>query len=242
MLIAIRKRQATFEEPLCSSKLAKSDSETSAVADKENVPSSSKGKGKSKAKSKASSSPKRKTCQPRTVDRRLRSLKINPEEVSKCVKAAMCKGHIIFNGDKKDLDQLIIEDYYNGHHYKVLLKDVLYQGDIGDDYECFSEGASATGECHKGDEWTYKAYVTRLCEGEPQLDNGKAHNHCTRCKGFGECTGDYRTGHCRECGNHYWFECDYCERQQEREEFGFSTSDFLDEVAIEITEMLLKKG
>jgi len=138
----------------------------------------------------------------------------------------MCKGHIVFNGDKKDLDQLIIEESYRDHRYKIYLKDVLYQEDYGGDYEDGSEGASAECICCKDgeedNEWPGKAYVTRLCEGQPELSDGKFHNHCGECKGFGQCIGDYRMAHCGKCNKHWFqgnlgFKCDNCKRKRQRE-------------------------
>ena len=35
-----------------------------------------------------------------------------------------------------------------------------------------------------------------MCEGEPRFDDGKFHNHCTKCPGFGMCIDDYREVHC----------------------------------------------
>ena len=37
-----------------------------------------------------------------------------------------------------------------------------------------------------------RTYVTRICEGKPSFDDGKYHNHCHQCPGFGMCIGDYR--------------------------------------------------
>ena len=46
--------------------------------------------------------------------------------------------------------------------------------------------------------------MTRMCSGKPSFDSGKFHNHCTECKGFGQCIGDYREAHCNKCNKH-WF-------------------------------------
>ena len=37
-----------------------------------------------------------------------------------------------------------------------------------------------------------RTYVTGICEGKPSFDDGKYHNHCHQCPGFGMCIGDYR--------------------------------------------------
>ena len=47
-------------------------------------------------------------------------------------------------------------------------------------------------------------YLSGLCKGEAYLDDGKSHNHCTRCPDFGVCIGDYREAHCSSCGDHYF--------------------------------------
>ena len=39
-------------------------------------------------------------------------------------------------------------------------------------------------------------YVSNICEGEPRFDDGKFHNHCTKCPGFGMCIDNYRERHC----------------------------------------------
>ena len=37
-----------------------------------------------------------------------------------------------------------------------------------------------------------RTYVTGICEGKPSFDDGKYHNHCHECPGFGMCIHDYR--------------------------------------------------
>lgn len=58
-------------------------------------------------------------------------------------------------------------------------------------------------------------YLTGLCEGNPDLDSGKFHNHCIECDDFGVCIHDYRESHCTHCGEHYFeglsgFSCPHC--------------------------------
>ena len=120
-----------------------------------------------------------------------------------------------------DLEQVVIEGDYEGHNFKVLLKNVLYQADYGDDYEDGSEGATAICTCCDPDDYPMRAYVTRLCQGNPQFDC-EFHNHCTRCKGFGKCIGDYREAHCEVCNRHWFtgltgFPCDNCKQKKQRE-------------------------
>jgi hypothetical protein len=46
--------------------------------------------------------------------------------------------------------------------------------------------------------------LLRNVAGKPEFDNGKFHNHCERCPGFGVCIGDYREAHCGQCHEHYF--------------------------------------
>jgi len=162
-----------------------------------------------------------KRCQPKTVNTRLQKLGIDPEKVSSCVKSAMSKGHIILTGEATDLEKLVIADEYMDHQFKIYVKDILYQQDYaGIDYEEDSSEAPAVCICCNAENADYPqhVYVTRLCSGKPSLDSGKFHNHCTECKGFGKCIGDYRNSHCGSCNNHYFagnygFPCQYCERR-----------------------------
>ena len=166
--------------------------------------------------------PKRKRCQAKTVIARLEKMGVSAGRVGSCVKSAMGKGIIVLTGDKSDLEQVVIEGDYEGHDFKVLLKDVLYQEDYGGDYGDGSEGATAICTCCGPDDYPMRAYVTRLCQGNPQFDCGKFHNHCTECKGFGICIGDYRESHCEVCNKHwfegnYGFPCDNCQQKKLRE-------------------------
>lgn len=176
----------------------------------------------SKAKSKKPDDEnKRKRCMPKTVDKRLKEMGIDVKRVSWCVKAGMCKGYIKLTGDQSDLDQLIIKGSLDDHMYTVALKDVLYQSDYGGDYEDGSHDATAMCDCCTEEtDYRYKAYVTRICQGQPELNDGKYHNHCHQCKGFGQCIGDYREAHCKKCKKHYFaglqgFKCDNCQRNRD---------------------------
>jgi len=148
-----------------------------------------------------------KRCSPKTLTANLKKLGIDPEAVGKCVKAAITKGHIIFNGEPRDHERLIIEEDYDDHHYKVYLKDVLYQPDLPSDWMEPADDATVVCTCCEltDDEIPQLSYVTRLCYGNPNVTMGKYHNHCTECKGLGKCLGDYRESHCHKCNKH-WFE------------------------------------
>ncbi len=58
-------------------------------------------------------------------------------------------------------------------------------------------------------------YLSCLCFGRHEGTSGKFFNHCTECPDFGTCMGDYRNGHCQNCGAHYFrgssgFACTDC--------------------------------
>ena len=51
--------------------------------------------------------------------------------------------------------------------------------------------------CQRHDDETDKcevgrAFVTKLCTGNPVLDNGEKHNHCRGCPAFGKCLNHHR--------------------------------------------------
>jgi len=152
------------------------------------------------------------------VDRRLDALGVEPlNQVSKCVRAAIQRGIIELKGeDKAELDQVIYKgefpDWFCEHPVEVKLKDVLFQSDYGgNDYEdmdnctivCEHPECVEGGEREKSGE-NGRMYLTGLCEGNPTPDCGKFHNHCTECRGFGQCIHDYRETHCHDCGRHYF--------------------------------------
>ena len=73
---------------------------------------------------------------------------------------------------------MILEDDFQDQWFKVKLKDVLYQLDCGFDYEEGSLEATSMCDCCKEvDNNKMHTYVTRICEGQPELDSGKFHNH-----------------------------------------------------------------
>eukprot|EP00484_Ammonia_sp_Unknown_P027375 CAMPEP_0197029236 /NCGR_PEP_ID=MMETSP1384-20130603/8739_1 /TAXON_ID=29189 /ORGANISM="Ammonia sp." /LENGTH=290 /DNA_ID=CAMNT_0042458367 /DNA_START=30 /DNA_END=899 /DNA_ORIENTATION=- len=138
-----------------------------------------------------------------------------PESVSDCLKKGIQRGHYTICESEGGLDQVIHRGtcICCSRKYNVSIRDVLYQSDYGGDYEDGGEGGAIQCEDCCG------LYVTRLCEGRPQFDSGKFHNHCTECPGFGQCIGDYREAHCGRCGKHYFqglsgFDCQHCERRR----------------------------
>lgn len=174
------------------------------------------------------------------VDRRLVALGVDAEKlkakdyagytVGKCVRSAIQKGYIEVKGeDKEELNQVVFKGTFDncGHEIDVKLSDVLYQPDYaGLDYEGGQEYATVIckemedgKECEEG-----RSYLTRICTGKPDMDDGKFHNHCGACPGFGVCINDYREAHCDECGRHYWAglmggSCDRCHPdRRERED------------------------
>lgn len=149
------------------------------------------------------------------VDRMLEALGVNPKQASLCTKAAIMKGHIKITGEAGDLEQEVVEEEGEcGHTIIATLGDLLKQPDYaGLDYEDGCENATVK-ECDYG-----RTYVTSVCEGKPSFDDGKYHNHCRQCPGFGQCIGDYREAHCSRCGKHYFrgmtgFSCDNCKKKK----------------------------
>ena len=141
----------------------------------------------------------------------LRKLDVkDPERVSNCVKAAILNGHIAL---AKGLDQVLLQDASCPHcpaTRTVTVRDVLSQRDIGGTAE-LSAGAAV--KCPAdSDGWSpHGFYITRICQGKPETDDGKYHNHCCSCPGFGTCMGDHRRAHCELCGSHYYGgRCDDC--------------------------------
>jgi len=154
------------------------------------------------------------------VDRMLEAMGVNPKQASLCTKAAIMKGHIKITGEASDLEQEVVEEEGEcGHTIIATLGDLLKQPDYaGLDYEDGCENATVTcKECDYG-----RTYVTSVCEGKPSFDDGKFHNHCCQCPGFGQCIGDYREAHCSRCGKHYFrgmtgFSCDNCKKKKKQQ-------------------------
>jgi len=155
------------------------------------------------------------------VNRRLAALGINRQklklseygssEVSKCARAAIQRGFIELKGEsKEELNQVIwkgkLPDWSCDHPKDVKLWEVLYQPDnAGTDNEL----RKATVFCDKPDcqgreGGRGKMYLTSICTGEPRPNNGRSHNHCQECPGFGICIKDYRNIHCCKCNEHFF--------------------------------------
>ena len=147
------------------------------------------------------------------------------ERVSKCLKAAILKGHVRLEDPKCDpegkwgLDQAVIDRSKCPSCDKEItcrVCDVLYQPDYaGLDYE--DGGKNATFRCDSIDGECGGIYVTQMCTGKPSFDSGKSHNHCPDHPKYGYCIGDYREQHCGGCGKHYFaglmgdLSCHHCE-------------------------------
>lgn len=142
---------------------------------------------------------KTKSCH--EVDRILTVLGVN-YDASRCIKAAIMRGYINIKGEEGDLDLVVYQQEGEcGHVIQAKLGDLLRQPDYaGLDYEdgCMNATVICT-QCDEG-----RTYVTGLCKGEGTFDDGKYHNHCWGCPGFGSCIGDYRLRHCDSCGDHPW--------------------------------------
>eukprot|EP01083_Nonionella_stella_P026503 72993_1 len=141
------------------------------------------------------------------VHKRLSELGVkNPENVSDCLKRSIQAGFVWLD-DRNDgvspLDRILttVTCIWNcSEKIDVTVRDVLHQPNYGGDYEDGSEGASV--QC-EGEECG-GIYITGMCVGDFDGNDGKSHNHCTECPGFGTCIGDYREAHCEKCGNHYF--------------------------------------
>jgi len=140
----------------------------------------------------------------------------DPLQTSKCVRAAIMKGHIKITGNPEEMEMIICEGECENCSLlmKAKLKDLLKQPDYaGLDYEDGCENATVRCE---GPECGSGLYVTNICTGNPRFDSGKFHNHCGLCPGFGVCLNDYRMGHCTGCNTNQWFgfacptECSNC--------------------------------
>ncbi len=121
--------------------------------------------------------------------------------ISNCLRKAIYKGHISLDGDNP-LDQVVLTGKCDSCSKSVTttVRQLLYQPDYaGTDYEEGGEDAAIKCPgCGVG------IYVSHICEGRPEFDSGKFHNHCSECPNFGECIGDYRMAHCRKCNKHYY--------------------------------------
>ena len=188
-----------------------------------------KPKAKGKSTKSKSTKPKRKGREGK-IENTLESLGVeNPEGASRCLKAAISRGHIKILPPEQDpekkhgLDQVILNApcIECNELISCTIRDVLFQPDYaGTDYE--EGGMDAPFKCnanqgvddeeeeeHSNSEETENGcgigiYVTRMCTGKPAFDSGKFHNHCNRCRGLGKCIGDYRETHCEKCNGHYF--------------------------------------
>jgi len=139
------------------------------------------------------------------IDRMLEALGVDAKSASMCTKAAIMRGHIKISGEEGDLEQVVHKDtgFFCRHKVEATLGDLLKQPDYSNfDYE-LKNATVICKTCGK-DSQDGRNYVSNICEGEPRFDDGKFHNHCTKCPGFGMCIDDYRERHCDRCGGHYF--------------------------------------
>eukprot|EP01129_Flabellula_baltica_P015079 TRINITY_DN7450_c0_g1_i1.p1 TRINITY_DN7450_c0_g1~~TRINITY_DN7450_c0_g1_i1.p1 ORF type:complete len:268 (+),score=57.36 TRINITY_DN7450_c0_g1_i1:38-841(+) len=133
-----------------------------------------------------------------------------PEDVNLCLKAGIARRYVRIS-DSASLDAV----FYRGPCWRcraevtVSVREILYQKDYPG-ITILEDAVVSCARCFG------IIYVTRICEGKPQLDSGEHHNHCTECDGFGVCIGDWKTRHCWGCGEHYFYnfgenECE-CEK------------------------------
>ena len=190
-----------------------------ALVSKRKTPDKRKAQPKEKADTK-----KRKTMKKADIHKLLEKMggDLYSDNTGNCVRAAIQKGFIKITGRQSDLKKVIhSETGPCGHVIKATLADLLEQPDYaGTDYEDGLQDATVLCTVDGCAEDEGRTYVTDICTGKPQFDDGKGHNHCTECKAFGKCTGDYRQSHCYHCGKHYFggfhrpFECP-CQRKTE---------------------------
>ena len=123
---------------------------------------------------------------------------VDVETASRCVKAAIMRGHIQISGEEGDLDKVVVEEKGDcGHRMRATLGDLLRQPDYaGLDYEVGLQKSTVVCQEEGCQSEEGRTYVTGICEGEPRFDCGKFHNHCVECPGFGQCHDDYRNKHC----------------------------------------------
>ena len=132
-----------------------------------------------------------------------------------CFLAGVFRGHIKIDAKNgvSELDRVIHEEgcLCCSEKVKFTIRDCLSQIDYGGNVygseggpaKCTSKGDSKGERCPQ-EKHGAGFFLSGLCEGHFRLDSGKFHNHCMKCPGFGKCIGDYRQGHCDECGTHYW--------------------------------------
>lgn len=146
------------------------------------------------------------------INHRLASDK-NVKRVNLCLKAAVLNGHYEVS-EATDQDTVLYSGRCHGCGQKLSITwgEALFQSIYpGLDYA--DGGENAPIQCPSGN--CGGNYITGLCEGKPEFDSGKFHNHCPECPEFGCCIHDYRNDHCGNCGNHYFagntgFECENC--------------------------------
>lgn len=63
-------------------------------------------------------------------------------------------------------------------------------GNEGGALQCFGPRDSDDEEEEDLDGETHGIYITDLCVGRPSFSDGKFHQHCTECPGYGKCIGE----------------------------------------------------
>ena len=142
----------------------------------------------------------------------------DPKKVCHCLKAGIMNGFITLltpdqdPGNEYGLKQVIAKGECQTCSAKVkaTIKQILYQGDVGRDYESGSPEAKIFCPNKCGG-----IYVGGLCIGDAYTECGKFYNHCVACPRFGTCIYDYRESHCPTCDDHFQctlgtFSCPQC--------------------------------
>lgn len=151
------------------------------------------------------------------------------EDVCGCVKNCVDRGLLSLDGSDP-LEQIVCDNQEcllnckqaDGSPFEITvrLRDFIFQADQGGDQYEDMQSSTAPIAC-PNPQCDMKYFLAGLCSGNPKIDDGKFHNHCTDCPRFGKCAGDYRDAHCYGCNKHYFagsggqFECHRCNRNDQ---------------------------
>jgi len=137
------------------------------------------------------------------VDKLFRDAGEDPTKINKCLKAGVLNGHVPLTEEGTiDLDQVLLKSGCNccSKELTCTIRDALYQIEYGgNEYEDGGEHAAI--QCT--DKECGGNFITGVCNGDFRFDSGKFHNHCTKCRNFGHCIGDYRST-CNGKGRTNW--------------------------------------
>ena len=178
--------RASELKEMCRERGLKVSGNKSELVDRLRNPSSAKTTKKSSKPKNSSSSTRRMSCA--QVDQALRDAGYeDPKEASSCVKKGIQKGYISLDGG---LDKVI---YSGGKCYRCNYKLSCTLRQLLDQPDYVGYGGTSGGgndedaplqceNCMENGE-PYGMYLTHVCEGGMNLNNGSFLNHCTECPG-----------------------------------------------------------